>query len=144
MEHKSGRCHPFPALHCDANGSKACLRCDAPALLPVAPIGMPADVGCLPAMSVGADAAPERAAGATNSSMGGTDVSSKRAPEDGCLILEELQDKKVWQAKGVEATRREEYLSDYDFQALFGMSKADFAKFPKWRRDSEKKIHGLF
>jgi hypothetical protein len=38
----------------------------------------------------------------------------------------------------------EKYLSDEDFQKTFNMDKASFAKMPKWKRDREKKKHGLF
>jgi len=144
LEHKSGRCHPFMALHCDTNGSKACLRCDGPASLPAAPNGLPADAVRLPAIPAGADTEPERVAEVPDTSVAAADASPKSAAAVGCLTLEELKDRTVWQAKCVEATKREEYLSDDAFQTLFGVSKADFAKLPKWKRDSEKKLHGLF
>jgi len=144
MEHKSGRCHPFMALHCDTNGSKACLRCDGPVSLPAAPSGLPADAVRLPAIPAGADTEPERVAEVPDTSVAAADASPKSAAAVGCLTLEELKDRTVWQAKCVEATKREEYLSDDAFQTLFGVSKADFAKLPKWKRDSEKKLHGLF
>lgn len=63
---------------------------------------------------------------------------------DGCLTLEELKNADVWKARGVDAAKREEYLSDSDFMATFGMNKADFAKMPKWKRDGRKRENGLF
>jgi hypothetical protein len=45
---------------------------------------------------------------------------------------------------GVDALRKENYLSPADFEGVFGMAVADFAKVPKWRRDGEKKRAGLF
>jgi len=62
----------------------------------------------------------------------------------GCLSLEDLRDINVWKEKGVDATTREQYLSDEAFAAVFGMSKADFAKLPKWKQDKVKKEHKLF
>lgn len=37
-----------------------------------------------------------------------------------------------------------EYLSDSDFQKVFGMSAADFAKLPGWKQADAKKKHKLF
>jgi len=66
-----------------------------------------------------------------------------KVPE-GCLSLEELQNADVWKARGVDPTRREDWLSDDAFSAVFGQSRAAFAAYPKWRRDKMKKEHGLF
>lgn len=62
----------------------------------------------------------------------------------GILTLEELQDAGVWKEKGVDPGTREQNLSDSEFATLFGTSKADFAKLPKWKRDAKKKEHKLF
>ena len=45
---------------------------------------------------------------------------------------------------GVERSLREHYLSDADFEALFGVSKEIFFAQPKWKRTQAKKRHGLF
>jgi hypothetical protein len=45
---------------------------------------------------------------------------------------------------GVDAARKEEYLSAADFEALFGLSRGGFQKQPKWKRDAAKKGAGLF
>ena len=45
---------------------------------------------------------------------------------------------------GVDAVRKEEYLSSAEFEAVFSMSLADFNKLPKWKRDVAKKQAGLF
>ena len=45
---------------------------------------------------------------------------------------------------GVDTTRREEYLSNDEFQKVFGMDKAAFGAKPKWKRSNLKKQHGLF
>jgi hypothetical protein len=60
------------------------------------------------------------------------------------LTLAQLQDKDVWQAKGVNAAERELHLSDEEFQTVFKTSKAEFAKLPKWKREKLKKDHDLF
>ena len=45
---------------------------------------------------------------------------------------------------GVDANKKEESLSDADFQAAFGMTKDDFAGLPKWKKQQKKKEVGLF
>jgi hypothetical protein len=45
---------------------------------------------------------------------------------------------------GVDPTKKEEYLSNEDFAAKFGVDKATFAAQPKWKRDAKKKELGLF
>lgn len=62
----------------------------------------------------------------------------------GTMSLEDLQNPAVWKPAGVDPTNREVHLADDVFQATFGMAKADFAKQPKWKKDSEKKKHNLF
>jgi len=44
----------------------------------------------------------------------------------------------------VDPARREQYLSDSDFQSVFGMSFADFQKSPKWKQQNAKKSKDLF
>jgi len=46
--------------------------------------------------------------------------------------------------EGVDPTKKEMYLSDEDFQDVFGMSKDDFLTYPQWKRDNMRKEHGLF
>lgn len=60
------------------------------------------------------------------------------------LTLTELQDIGIWKPKGVDSANRECYLSDNDFQTVFGMGKSSFEVLPKWKRDKLKKEHGLF
>eukprot|EP00448_Togula_jolla_P023883 CAMPEP_0170592740 /NCGR_PEP_ID=MMETSP0224-20130122/13082_1 /TAXON_ID=285029 /ORGANISM="Togula jolla, Strain CCCM 725" /LENGTH=522 /DNA_ID=CAMNT_0010916659 /DNA_START=60 /DNA_END=1629 /DNA_ORIENTATION=+ len=62
----------------------------------------------------------------------------------GTLSLEDLQDSRVWHSKGLDPTKREQYLEDAEFSKVFNMSKAEFAKLPKWKQDGEKKKHQLF
>eukprot|EP01016_Furgasonia_blochmanni_P032675 TRINITY_DN336_c0_g1_i5.p1 TRINITY_DN336_c0_g1~~TRINITY_DN336_c0_g1_i5.p1 ORF type:complete len:265 (-),score=67.49 TRINITY_DN336_c0_g1_i5:62-856(-) len=46
--------------------------------------------------------------------------------------------------KDVDPAKREEYLSDDDFKAVFGQTKAEFRALPKWRQAETKKKHNLF
>jgi len=62
----------------------------------------------------------------------------------GCYSLEDLRDVNVWKDAGIDADTREQYLSDEAFAAVFGCSKDEFAKMPKWKRDAQKKSHKLF
>jgi len=100
---------------------------DGPAARPAAPAAPPPSV----VAAAAAAAAPEPKHVA---SVG----------ESGTLSLADLQNSEVWHAKGIDPARRETYLSDAEFQATLGMSKADFEKLPKWKKDGEKKKHGLF
>jgi hypothetical protein len=45
---------------------------------------------------------------------------------------------------GVDPANKETYLSDAEFQTLFGMDKAAFSALPKWKRQAAKKKNGLF
>ncbi|NXS67271.1 VILI protein, partial [Pandion haliaetus] len=46
--------------------------------------------------------------------------------------------------RGVDPSRKEYYLSDQDFQAVFGMSHSAFGKLPLWKQQKLKKDKGLF
>ncbi|XP_074841267.1 villin-like protein [Carettochelys insculpta] len=46
--------------------------------------------------------------------------------------------------EGVDPTKKEHYLSDADFQDIFGKSKNEFYQMPRWKQQNEKKQHGLF
>ncbi|KAG5268574.1 hypothetical protein AALO_G00214070 [Alosa alosa] len=45
---------------------------------------------------------------------------------------------------GVDPSRREDYLSDADFEGLLGCTKGDFQRLPRWRQNDLKKKAGLF
>lgn len=47
-------------------------------------------------------------------------------------------------ADGIDQTQKEEYLSDAEFQTVFGVDRAAFRAMPKWKRDDAKKKKGLF
>lgn len=61
-----------------------------------------------------------------------------------CMTLEELRDADVWKARGIDASSREQMLSDADFQAAFGVSREDFGKLAGWKRTQKKRELGLF
>ncbi|XP_078408815.1 villin-1-like [Cetorhinus maximus] len=46
--------------------------------------------------------------------------------------------------EGVDATRREEYLSDEDFQKVLNVSRMKFNAMPEWKQRNLKKEKGLF
>uniref|UniRef100_A0A8B9MJT5 Villin-1 n=1 Tax=Accipiter nisus TaxID=211598 RepID=A0A8B9MJT5_9AVES len=46
--------------------------------------------------------------------------------------------------RGVDPSRKEYYLSDQDFEAVFGMSRPAFSKLPLWKQQNLKKDKGLF
>ncbi|CAL9698043.1 unnamed protein product [Knipowitschia caucasica] len=45
---------------------------------------------------------------------------------------------------GVDPSLREDFLSDVDFESVFGTTRADFQRLPKWRQTDMKKKAGLF
>ncbi|MBA0701144.1 hypothetical protein Goari_022637, partial [Gossypium aridum] len=52
---------------------------------------------------------------------------------------EQLKAKSENPVTGIDFKRREAYLSDEEFQAVFGMEKEAFYKLPKWKQDMLKK-----
>ncbi|TMW63189.1 hypothetical protein Poli38472_002130 [Pythium oligandrum] len=46
--------------------------------------------------------------------------------------------------EGIDLTSREVYLSDAEFEKLFGATKDEFSKQPKWRQQAKKKELNLF
>ncbi|XP_053545782.1 villin-1 [Bombina bombina] len=45
---------------------------------------------------------------------------------------------------GVDPTKKEEYLSNEEFIAIFAMSRSEFQGLPDWRKQNIKKVKGLF
>jgi len=45
---------------------------------------------------------------------------------------------------GVPPAEKEQHLSDAEFKEVFGMSKEEFGKEPKWKQSNAKKKHGLY
>uniref|UniRef100_A0A8B9R3J0 HP domain-containing protein n=1 Tax=Anas platyrhynchos TaxID=8839 RepID=A0A8B9R3J0_ANAPL len=46
--------------------------------------------------------------------------------------------------RGVDPSRKEQHLSDQDFQAVFGMNRSAFGNLPVWKQQNLKKEKGLF
>lgn len=46
--------------------------------------------------------------------------------------------------KGVNPERKEEYLTDEEFEKVFKMKRSDFLGLKEWRRVDKKKEAGLF
>ncbi|NWW31076.1 VILI protein, partial [Panurus biarmicus] len=46
--------------------------------------------------------------------------------------------------QGVDPSRKEDHLSDQDFQAVFGMNRSAFSNLPLWKQQKLKKDKGLF
>merc|ERR1712032_554422 len=44
----------------------------------------------------------------------------------------------------VDPSRQEQYLSNEDFESVFGMSPDSFSKMPKWKQQNLKKTKELF
>jgi hypothetical protein len=80
-------------------------------------------------------------------SLHGTVIENKavdtKMRSDGSYPLEALVQGSTWPA-GIDVTKREQYLSDSDFQSVFRMSKAEFNQKDKFVRLRLKKEHNLF
>ena len=46
--------------------------------------------------------------------------------------------------EGIDSTNRETYLSDAEFERVFGMQRDAFMGLPMWKRNGMKKQHKLF
>ncbi|XP_061340327.1 villin-3-like [Gastrolobium bilobum] len=57
---------------------------------------------------------------------------------------EQLMTKSGNHLSGVDLKRREAYLSDKEFETVFGMTKEAFSKLPRWKQDMLKKKVDLF
>jgi len=56
----------------------------------------------------------------------------------------DLKDESKWKAAGIRSSQREQFLASGEFQQLFGMTKEDFDKLPKFKQDEKKKAVDLF
>ncbi|XP_066861805.1 villin-like protein isoform X6 [Kogia breviceps] len=71
--------------------------------------------------------------------------SSPRSVASGSLPREQLMHQAVEDLpEGVDPAHKESYLSDSDFQDIFGKSKEEFYSMAKWRQQQEKKQLGFF
>ncbi|TYI97543.1 hypothetical protein E1A91_D01G150900v1 [Gossypium mustelinum] len=57
---------------------------------------------------------------------------------------DQLKSKSENPVTGIDFKRRETYLSDEEFETVFGMPKEAFYKLPKWKQDLQKKEVDLF
>jgi hypothetical protein len=46
--------------------------------------------------------------------------------------------------RGIDYKRRETYLSDSEFQTVFGITKEEFYQQPGWKQELQKRKHDLF
>jgi len=90
------------------------------------------------------DKAAAEAATAAKAAESAAPAAVPQASAGEFLTLEELKDASVWKARDVPPHEREQSLSDVEFQSVFGMSKDEFNKLAKFKRDKLKKENGLF
>lgn len=64
-----------------------------------------------------------------------------RANTEDLVPYEELKNKFH---ENIPPDRKEEYIDDETFERLFAMSREEFYKLARWRRDAKKKTVGLF
>ena len=99
------------------------------------------------AQSTPGKANPNTQGGDTSSDSQANGATEKQtapsSPSGGIIFtLEQLQINTCPQ--GIDMTRREQYLSDEEFNTVFSMSKDAFNALPKWKRIRAKKEVGLF
>lgn len=99
------------------------------------------------AQSTPGKASPSTQGGDMSSDSQANEDSQKKtapsSPSAGIIFtLEQLQISNC--PEGIDMTRREQYLSDEEFNSVFGMSKDTFNALPKWKRIRSKKEVGLF
>ncbi|XP_041362840.1 advillin-like [Gigantopelta aegis] len=74
--------------------------------------------------------------------VGVTSVQEELSYYNKTYSYEELRQKLP--PKGVDATCKEKYLSDEEFEKVFNMTKSEFYKKPKWKQIQMRKKTGLF
>jgi len=84
---------------------------------------------------------PETKAAPAATRVTGAGEGSFLNPNAGSYSLAELKANAV---ANIDPARKEQYLSDAEFQSLFKMSKAEFDKLPVWKKGDTKKRAGLF
>uniref|UniRef100_A0A8C9PG75 HP domain-containing protein n=1 Tax=Spermophilus dauricus TaxID=99837 RepID=A0A8C9PG75_SPEDA len=83
--------------------------------------------------------------GGRSASTNSSSSSSVSLVNSGSLPPEQLRYQAVEDLpQGVDPTRKEFYLSDADFQDIFGKSKKEFYGMAKWKQQQEKKKLGFF
>jgi len=91
-------------------------------------------------------AAPEPAKPKVKASVKLTmdDASEHKDPSKNLFTLAELKVEAEDLPEGVNPQTREMYLNDDEFQAVFGMAKADFSGLAAWKKKAAKQKSGLF
>uniref|UniRef100_A0A672REX1 Villin like n=1 Tax=Sinocyclocheilus grahami TaxID=75366 RepID=A0A672REX1_SINGR len=69
---------------------------------------------------------------------------SQTAKPSGMLHSEQLVKTPNQLPQGVDPEKREEYLTDAEFENLFGCTRDNFQRLPKWRQNDLKKKAGMF
>ena len=69
-------------------------------------------------------------------------IEIKIKPGEQTFPLDQL--KGMQGADGIDPTNKEQYLEEEEFKKMFGIDLAAFLKLPVWKRQLEKKKHGLF
>ena len=64
-------------------------------------------------------------------------------PEEVKFSVEQLKVTGTSLRKDIDPSRKEEYLTDDDFLAEFGMSRVAFQKLAKWKQKTKKKVTGF-
>lgn len=80
------------------------------------------------------------AAAEASESANATVATVFKSPADFKVSLDELKGR----VEGVDPAKKEEYLSDAEFQSVFNVGRADFAAQPAWKSKAAKQKAGLF
>ena len=77
-----------------------------------------------------------------NGSDEGDSCAVRRSEDTPVFPLEALQSRRP--PEGVDPSRREDFLSDEDFSAVFGMTREEFQRLPQWKKMQKKRKASLF
>ncbi|KAH0470657.1 hypothetical protein IEQ34_000380 [Dendrobium chrysotoxum] len=72
------------------------------------------------------------------------DTIAEENADENTYSYERLKAKSRKPVTGIDYKRREAYLSDEEFQTVFGMTKQSFYQQPKWKQDMQKRKFDLF
>ena len=61
-----------------------------------------------------------------------------------CIPYDDLRVPSQWNAPEIDALHREAYLSDAEFEQVFGITRDEFSQFPQWKQLNKKKELKLF
>lgn len=82
--------------------------------------------------------------GAPNNKHQSSEASNALMPSNWDGKYYSLADIRQRKVNGIDKNNREQYLSPEEFQQTFKMSKEDFSKLPKWKRENMKRDLHLF